>query len=70
MPHGGRSLFGSLVPKPIVYTRTPRAAASEAASTGSGPALLAPSVSNTMMAGAYAPCGSWGCASVDGLASG
>ena len=35
----------------------PRAAACWAASTGSGPALLAPSVSRTMIAGAYAPSG-------------
>src|SRR5215213_5830220 len=45
------------VPNPIVYTRTPRSTACCAASKGVGPALLTPSVSSTMISGAYAPAG-------------
>src|SRR5215213_5467084 len=45
------------VPNPIVYTRIPRSSACWAASNGIGPALLTPSVSSTMISGAYAPLG-------------
>ncbi len=44
----------------------PRAAACVAASTGSGPALLAPSVRSTTIAGAYAPFGTAGGATASG----
>ena len=44
----------------------PLAAAWAAASAGSGPALLAPSVSSTTMAGAYAPFGTAGGATAAG----
>ena len=43
---------GFRVPNPIGYTRTPRSAAISAASTGSMPRVLAPSVSSTTISGA------------------
>jgi hypothetical protein len=45
-------LVGFVVPNPIGYTRTPRAAAIFAASTGSIPAVFLPSVSRTTISGA------------------
>jgi len=47
-----------VVPKPIVYTRSRRAAASSAAVTGSTPWVFAPSVSTTMVSGSKSAGGS------------
>src|SRR5258706_3511461 len=56
---------GLEVPNPIVYPRTPRSVACLAASNGSGPALLAPSVKSTMICGTYWPLGVGVAAPVD-----
>ena len=45
-------VVGFVVPNPIGYTRTPREAASFAASCGETPPVLAPSVSRTTISGA------------------
>ena len=55
---------GDVVPKPIVYTRMCRAAASSAATSGSTPWVLAPSVSTTIVSGWKSPTGGVGVAGV------
>ncbi len=51
------SVVPAAVPIPTVSIRTPRSAAAPAASSGPGSVVFSPSVTSTMIAGAYVPFG-------------